>query len=971
VRCIEVVRGNIRLDIDELGVEARVTITPDAGGAELSPEVIARILSERGIREGIDAPQIEKAFRTIAKKHEALTFTVAQGVPPRSAEAEGIIMEPPAVPEDLRAAAERVLSRAPPPEVYREREERFGPPPRGRRQRDGRPEKRIIRERIEVDPALIGTGFARMGETVGRVRESISAKDGRSIYGRIVPAQRIGKAEFLLGGNLKKEGGFVRAEVSGFIRQGENWADLVPYRDIEWGISVREGLYFLSFSPVGDGSPLPSATDLLAEAQRLGAKPDELLSEFTVQNMLAEAASSRTPIAEKLISISEDCHISVTVTPDKMRAMLNLKKGRGAGRELALADVSEAIKNSGVKGYNPEVVRKDILGFYHSTQLELMGYTLAVGQPAEKGEDARIEWRIPFLIKEEGDAVIALSRKNASKAEGILSLKQYPIEAVDSVGWVVQGSEVAKIVPAGSGKPGVDVFRTAIPGIKGLETRVALLENIIQRRNIAVAEIEGIVEKGTKDGVTFLRVRPHKDAELQVTLSPDRVQAFLTLFPAQGTGKIPDPEEVKETIEREGVVQGINSDAFLNALDMIRKNTGFFDLLIAEGRKPRGGADIKPEFHVQLATGRHLALKDDGKADYKNQDTITQVTKGDLIVSVPSAGIIGEDGWDVTGKIIPVKSREEAPLEAGKNVREEAQSDGGVKFYADADGELTITDGILAVRELHTVQGDVDLTCGNVKFKGKVHVKGSILSGFTVVAGDDVAIDEVVQAAFVSSDGSIAIGQGIKGEGRAVVRARKNLKAAFAEQAALIALGNIVLKNGCLRCQIKCNGRLILETEKGNLLGGRVKAKMGASVQNLGSPGGAHTEISFGQDYVVKDQIEKEEKLMEALKRRLSELNSRMKKLEIVGSGERQELENVRADKRGLLKEIEQGRHRLLGLRDKFEEHFPSQITVRGTFFPGAVVESHGRMYRVNVEKHGIVLSFDPAMGRIVEKTLM
>jgi uncharacterized protein (DUF342 family) len=258
-----------------------------------------------------------------------------------------------------------------------------------------------------------------------------------------------------------------------------------------------------------------------------------------------------------------------------------------------------------------------------------------------------------------------------------------------------------------------------------------------------------------------------------------------------------------------------------------------------------------------------------------------------------------------------------------------------------------------------------------VKFKGKVHVKGSILSGFTVVAGDDVAIDEVVQAAFVSSDGSIAIGQGIKGEGRAVVRARKNLKAAFAEQAALIALGNIVLKNGCLRCQIKCNGRLILETEKGNLLGGRVKAKMGASVQNLGSPGGAHTEISFGQDYVVKDQIEKEEKLMEALKRRLSELNSRMKKLEIVGSGERQELENVRADKRGLLKEIEQGRHRLLGLRDKFEEHFPSQITVRGTFFPGAVVESHGRMYRVNVEKHGIVLSFDPAMGRIVEKTLM
>ena len=41
---------------------------------------------------------------------------------------------------------------------------------------------------------------------------------------------------------------------------------------------------------------------------------------------------------------------------------------------------------------------------------------------------------------------------------------------------------------------------------------------------------------------------------------------------------------------------------------------------------------------------------------------------------------------------------------------------------------------------------------------------------------------------------------------------------------------------------------------------------------------------------------------------------------------------------------------------------------MRGTLYPGAVVESHGRRYAVGSEKRMVTLRFDPRQGKIVDK---
>jgi len=172
---------------------------------------------------------------------------------------------------------------------------------------------------------------------------------------------------------------------------------------------------------------------------------------------------------------------------------------------------------------------------------------------------------------------------------------------------------------------------------------------------------------------------------------------------------------------------------------------------------------------------------------------------------------------------------------------------------------------------------------------------------------------------------------------------------------------------------VKCNGRLRLDSEKGSLLGGEVRASRGVEAQNIGSAGGARTVVSFGQDFLVKDQIEREERDVLRLQKQVAELDARLFVLEkqaraAAGSPAVSQLAEARTEKVRAMKLIEVRKMHLITLRDRYDEHVPSEIVVRGTLYPGAVLESHGRRYETNSEKRALRLSFDPARGKIVEK---
>jgi uncharacterized protein (DUF342 family) len=208
------------------------------------------------------------------------------------------------------------------------------------------------------------------------------------------------------------------------------------------------------------------------------------------------------------------------------------------------------------------------------------------------------------------------------------------------------------------------------------------------------------------------------------------------------------------------------------------------------------------------------------------------------------------------------------------------------------------------------------------------------------------------------------------GEGKAVLRAKNSIQARFAEQSTLLAVESIRLTNACLRSTVKCNGRIFLESEKGNIIGGRVYCKSGLEVMNIGSEREVSTEIHFGQDILVQDQLEREQRQAERLKKRNTEIERSIIHLKRTSPDDQKGLQKIRTEKHQNLQQLQLISKRMFILSERLEQHFPSEIKVRGVIFPGVVLKSHGRQREVKTALREVIFFFNTSTGRIEEKPL-
>jgi uncharacterized protein (DUF342 family) len=418
--------------------------------------------------------------------------------------------------------------------------------------------------------------------------------------------------------------------------------------------------------------------------------------------------------------------------------------------------------------------------------------------------------------------------------------------------------------------------------------------------------------------------------------------------------------------------------AIAEAVSDARAGKPVLKRVVARGKGGRPGGSVEVAWLVHKATGALYTIHEGNRADFKERDTMTRVEAGAPILKLAKTGDAGEDGVDVLGAIVKASGQSgvDSVPEHDQTIREEKAEDGSTLFIAAVGGELVV-EGLFAegkdgggsqitIREKLAVQGDVGSETGNLRFPGAVAVAGSVLSGFSLIAGGDVAISGAVEASLVSSDGSVRVGEGIKGARKGTIRSRLGIEAAFAEQALLLAVEDVRLKNGCVLCNVKTNGRLVVAGEKGTLIGGLCRARKGVDVAVLGSENYVKTEVSFGQDYLIADQVEAEEREIEKLKQLILQSDRTMAELERAGAG----LDRIRQDKVKMLKLLEKRTHRIFDLREKFEAHVASEVRVRGTVFPGVMLESHNRFYEVRTKKTKVVFTFDLQLGRIVERPL-
>src|SRR5208337_4362272 len=93
------------------------------------------------------------------------------------------------------------------------------------------------------------------------------------------------------------------------------------------------------------------------------------------------------------------------------------------------------------------------------------------------------------------------------------------------------------------------------------------------------------------------------------------------------------------------------------------------------------------------------------------------------------------------------------------------------------------------------INGDVDLTTGNINFNGTVHITGSVRPGFKVQADSDVIIERDVEDAHIIAGGNITIKNGVVGNESVHITARGDITARFIQNARIEAGKSITVED--------------------------------------------------------------------------------------------------------------------------------------------------------------------------------
>ncbi|WP_080839886.1 DUF342 domain-containing protein [Cohnella massiliensis] len=329
---------------------------------------------------------------------------------------------------------------------------------------------------------------------------------------------------------------------------------------------------------------------------------------------------------------------------------------------------------------------------------------------------------------------------------------------------------------------------------------------------------------------------------LQITVSDDKMHAFLTFKRVEGDIKLTVPD-LELMLASKGITYGIQKDLLAQ---IAHRPANFFlsQTEVATGLSPQKGTDgyitVLFESDNQYRTPTE---REDGSVDYREVSRLANVKAGQLIAErhPPGPGIPGKT---VTGEEVPPKEGKEAHFKLGKNVVVNPERTG---MYAAIDGLVTRTDkDKLNVFPVFEVNGDVDYNIGNIDFVGTVVVRGNVLTGFRIRASGDIRVTGGIEGADVESDGSIEINGGIIGSNKGLVKAGGSVRCSFIQEGNVMAGEDVLVTQSIMHSNVRAGRNVICLGSKGLIVGGLTQAGEKVTARTVGNAMSTATAIEVG-----------------------------------------------------------------------------------------------------------------------------
>ncbi len=427
-----------------------------------------------------------------------------------------------------------------------------------------------------------------------------------------------------------------------------------------------------------------------------------------------------------------------------------------------------------------------------------------------------------------------------------------------------------------------------------------------------------------------------KDLKILVTVSPDELKAFITLYNT-GDNIAIKKEDIIGALDSQRVVFGIKEDIISYLVESPLYNEAF---CVAEGIAPQNGKNGMVTYHFNTDVNKTPTLMEDGRINYRELNLIQSVKEGQVLCSLVPP-VKGVEGKTIKGRVVSAVNGKPAVLPRGKNV---AISEDGQSLVATTAGEVEYLDATkVSVYTNHEVPADVDNSTGNVSFVGSVIIKGNVLSGFSVEAGGNVEVFGVVEGATIKAGGNIILRRGMQGMGKGTLIAGGDIVARYIEYSSIEASNNIQAE-AIMHSNVKCGNKLELTGNKGLLVGGTCKVGNIVVAKVIGSHMATITDVEVGVDPSVRERYKnaREEIVsMESDIKKADQAITILRKMESAGvlTPDKQEIltKSVRT-KVYLSTKIQEVKQEISILDEKLQQEGNGKIRALSFIYPGVKV---------------------------------
>jgi len=422
-------------------------------------------------------------------------------------------------------------------------------------------------------------------------------------------------------------------------------------------------------------------------------------------------------------------------------------------------------------------------------------------------------------------------------------------------------------------------------------------------------------------------------------------------YPAVGTGSLLSLEAVYEALERLNITNGVLHPRIKSAVQKVN-----LDRKVLSGIEIAVGTDaVAPvpehwELQRELFERRQKLDETILSVDFKEQSPFVMVKEGDilgLLVDEKS----GFDGRDIFGNTIALQSSLRQLPVPGANVGVQ-----GAVCRAETDGCFRWDPPVFQVDKV-LVLGDVDYQTGNINFPGDIVLNGEVAAGFRIDAKGSLFSARSINVSIVQCGGDVIARQGLIGNGESFINAKGSIKAKFIENIEVQSAQSIEILSSCLNCELKSLDSIVLR-DRSLLMGGKLLAQNGISVFQVGSERGTYAELAAGMNYEALDKVVELRDQSIHLVGLIKEVERR-KKLSPAMAGD---LDKAREKLRKEVAKLNELSQSWVDQIDKREE---AKIVVRGTIFPGNLIEICHVSTVITKPLKRVVFSLDKKRGVI------